>query len=1380
MKLLTNFILVYFTISSFVKAEDGYQFSKLDISKGLSNNQINCILKDTKGFMWFGTMSGLNRYDGSVFKVFKHNINDSNGINDNFVFRLIEDNDRKIWVATRNNFNIYDPVTESFSVKLPSYLKELPFGIYDISNIFKDLSGNLWIMNNNTGPYCYLISQKKLIHLSQNPKEPGSLSFNSVSAIVQDSQGDYWFINRSGVIEKIDHRSFKVVQTNNEIKNFYKNEIQDYNIFIDSEDDLWICGYNLPLGVFWYNTRSHKMNFLNKDSGICKLNTNITRSFIQDNNGLIWIGTDHGGINVFDKHKYTIKYILENNDNEKGLSQNSITSIYKDNSGIIWIGTFKKGINYYHENLLRFKLIKHQVENPNSLQFDDVDCFAEDKKGNLWIGTNGVGLIYYDRQTNKFIQYKHIPGNPNSLSNDIIVKLYFDSHQVLWIGTYFGGLNTFDGQAFHNYKHNPNDFTSITDDRIWEIKENSRGEFWIGTLGGGLDLFDKKGNGKEIFYHYRAEDANSVNSNFIISMTNDLTGNIWFGTSSGVNVLDLKSNRFTYLVHSNQNSNSLSCDNVICTLTDSRGLIWIGTRDGLNLFNSNKKIIKIFNSNDGLPDNTIVSILEDNIGSIWIGTHNGICNIILAKDRKTEGYLFTYKNYNQTDGLQGKEFNERAAFKTSRGELIFGGANGFNIFIPEKFAINSETPKVVFTSFQVFNKEQPVGKKVNGRIILDESINVTNTLTLKSSENVFSIGFAALNYLHSEKNQYLYKLEGFNKDWLSSNDEQHRVTYTNLDPGKYIFNVKASNDDGVWNNSGAKITIIILPPFWKTYWALAIYMLILIAALVIARRLTLSRANLKFQLEHERHEVQRIHDLDMLKIKFFTNISHEFRTPLSLIMAPIEKLIKNTEEEDKKLQFKIIQRNAKRLLNLVNQLLDFRRMEEKEFKLNPIYADIVAFIKEVVQSFSDISEKKNINLSFNSQLEVCLLQFDQDKLEKILFNLLSNAFKFTHAGGSISVEINLAPPVENFKSEEVEILIKDTGIGIPEDKQDKIFEQFFQNEVPGNMINQGSGIGLSITKEFVKLHHGNIKVESKPGEGSCFTVSLPISTHHDFNIRQNEKEDIHLAMSNFTDEENTKLHGKPMILLVEDNEDLRFYLKDNLRKQYNIIEAANGKDALKLSFSYLPDIIISDIMMPEMNGLELCSQLKNDKRTSHIPIIILTAKTDDEYKIEGFNVGADEYISKPFSFEILESRLTNLIAQRETIRKNFQKHIEINPKQIKVESIDEKLIQKAVEFVEKNLSNAEYSVEDLSNELGMSRVNLYKKLISLTGKSPIEFIRIIRLKMATQLLESNSMSVSEVAFKVGFNNPKYFSKYFKEEFGVLPSQYSTSKNQPNY
>jgi signal transduction histidine kinase/DNA-binding response OmpR family regulator len=560
---------------------------------------------------------------------------------------------------------------------------------------------------------------------------------------------------------------------------------------------------------------------------------------------------------------------------------------------------------------------------------------------------------------------------------------------------------------------------------------------------------------------------------------------------------------------------------------------------------------------------------------------------------------------------------------------------------------------------------------------------------------------------------------------------------------------------------------VIDPPFWRTPLAFILYALVVIAALLLARRITLERAHMRFEVKQQRREAERALALDRMKTKFFTNVSHEFRTPLSLIISPLDRIIKNITDPEQKKHLHLVQRNAKRLLNLVNQLLDFRRMEVQEFKLYPVAGDIVRFIKEISYSFSDISEKKSIIFEFHSNVDALEIYFDKDKVEKIMFNLLSNAYKYTYDNGRVWV--HLVYSGDESSEHSICIEVGDTGIGIPEDKHEMIFERFFQSELPESMVNQGSGIGLAITKEFVKIHNGTISVCSEPEKGTIFTVRLPARkineelhlTHPDQTLA-----DIQLS----SDDEESK-GKKKRILIVEDNEDFRFYLKDNLKLQYHVLEAANGREGLEKAKSMDPDLIVSDIMMPVMNGIELAQKIKADTLTAHIPIILLTAVGNQETQLESYHAGISDYITKPFTFEILASRIKNLLDQQRLLKKKFQKAVDINPAEVTITPLDEQFMKQAMAVVEKNMSNASFSVEEFSRDMHMSRVALYKKILSLTGRSPLEFIRTMRLKRAAQLLKKSGMTVSEIAYEVGFNNPKTFSRYFKEEFRVLPSQY---------
>ena len=1413
---------------------DKYRFSRLDISKGLSHNEVNCIFKDEKGFMWLGTMSGLNRYDGYSFKVFKHDLRDSTSINDDLIIRILQGPGYKLWISTGKGFTIYDPLTEKFDRNPQRFLHSIHIDADSITDIQQDRQGNYWFIATGKGGGLYKYdtthqSTQYFLHKDGDTSTPHSNRLRSMAA---NTMGDWWIIYDDGLLEKMDGRTNKIVYRSAAVQKNFPHELSDYHLYVDAQNDCWLYTTGKPGGIVYFSPSSGNCTPIRKETGTHGLNNNLVTGIIQDDKGLIWIATDHGGINLLDKKDFSIRYLLAREDDDKSLNQNSIVMLYKDNTGIVWVGTFKKGASYYHEDILKFPLYRHQPSNPNSLPYDDVNRFVEDEKGNLWIGTNGGGLIYFNRTTGKYTVYTHHPADPGSLSNDVIVSLCLDHEQRLWIGTYYGGLDYFDGKTFRHYRHNDSDSNSIGDDRIWEIKEDSRGRLWIGTLAAGLDLFDRK---KNVFIHYRPNApvpsngtaiSSSVRSAYISELMEDKEGDLWVGTAMGIDVLEAATGTFRHYSNQDNNPASLSNNNVISILEDSRGLIWVGTREGLDLFDKQRRSFTTFRTGEGLPDNTILTILEDNSHNLWLSTPNGLSNMIVSKDSAGGGhspadpqnhagpYSWRFKNYDESHGLQGREFNENAALKTREGELIFGGANGFNIVDLQRLRTGTCHSEIILTDLQVFNKSIGIGEKLNGHIILPRSITESREITLRYNENVFSIGFAVLDFLNAEKVKYAYILEGFNKDWLISDDKTRKAVYTNLDPGNYTFKVRTANDDGTWNSEVLELGIKILPPFWKTPLAYIAYVLLFAGILIFARRMILQRAHRRFALEQERKEAQRLHDLDMMKIRFFTNVSHEFRTPLSMILTPLDKIIKNTDNPGQKAQFHLIHRNARRLLNMVNQLLDFRKLEVQELKLNAGKGDIVKYIKELSFSFADIAGKKNIDFTFTTTVPVLYTSFDQDKLERIIFNLLSNAFKFTHEHGRVSVAVDWQPPASVLTPfpaapappapagpRLLQLTVKDTGIGIEKEKQEKIFERFFQNDIPGSMVNQGSGIGLAITKEFVKLHNGAIRVESEPGQGSCFIVLLPLTDLGPVpapdpfpvtNPDSDENSDFHIPGDPSAASEPVIAAGLPVpivkkdahpsasaakkltVLLVEDNEDFRFYLKDNLKEFFIIVEASDGKEGWQKTLATHPHLVVSDISMPEMNGIDLCRKIRNDHRTSFIPVILLTALMGEEQQLKGLETGASDYMTKPFNFEILLSKIRNLLTQQETARKTYQKQVEASPARVGVESPDEKFIRQALDLVEKNIANTGFSVEEMSRELFLSRVALYKKVFRLTGKTPIEFIRSIRLKRAAQLLEKSQFTVAEIAYEVGFNNPKYFSRYFKAEFGVLPSAYQRS------
>lgn len=1368
-------------MAGFLHAQNNqFQFSHLDISNGLSHNDVTCIIKDSKGFMWFGTISGLNRYDGYKFKVFRHSAGDTTALDDDYIVSISEGPDNKLWVETRNGFNIYDPETETFDHKVGAYLKSISIPLFGrtITSIKKDNAGNFWFLHVTSGIYRYNPATRQTTHLTHDTNNPYSIDFDVVSDITQDSKGNFWLTYRDGFLERMDPKTLRINYRSRIFNQLPVGLNSSYKIFIDKQDDLWAFVPSYSAGVYYVNLATGVSRHIDKGNDQRHLNTDVVSSVIQDDKNRIWIATDHGGINILNKQDFGIEYLLNREDDSKTVGQNSITLLYKDNTGIIWAGTYKKGVGYYHESIIKFPLYTHHLSDPlsdpKSLSFSDINTFAEDKSGNIWIGTNGGGLVYFDRKKRTFKNYLHDAGNKNSLTNNVVVYIYLDHEQKLWIGTYFGGLDCFDGKNFSHFKHNDKIAGSISEDRVCAIAEDKDHNILVGTLAAGFNVLNRKTG---LFSHYLYNSReNAIHSNYISKFLIDSHDNLWVVTSYGVDVLMKKTQQFLHYIHDDKNQNSLVNNNTNNILEDSYGLIWISTREGLSVFNDKTGTFINLTKTSGLPDNTVIDMQEYDKHNVWVSTPNGLSDIVI--DRSGSEPKFNFINYNETEGLQGREFTENSSYKTREGELIFGGGNGFNIFKPANIHTNTNIPNLVFTDLQVFNQSLAVGEKLAGRVILSKSITSLHSLDLKYNENVFSIEFAALNYFNPGKVKYQYMMQGFDKGWINADNKIRKATYTNLDAGSYTFKVRATSN-GQWNNNELTLTINILPPFWKTTWAYILYGLSLLGFLLYLRNRGIKKLRAQFSIEKEREEAQRMHELDLMKIKFFTNVSHEFRTPLSLIMAPVDKILKQIAEPDIQRQLLLVNRNAKRLLNLVNQLLDFRKMEYQELKLHEKTGDIVSFIKELSYAFTDIADQKNISFVFDSELETLVTRFDHDKIERILFNLLSNAYKFTPEGGQVSVLLNM---IGKNGAAKLEIRVIDTGIGIAEDKQEKIFEPFFQNDIPGSMLNQGSGIGLSITREFVKLHHGEILVESHSNEGSCFTVLLPLRQQADKDIFIDKPLTINHSFEFAADEQfakngspkDTRDGKKATVLLVEDNDDFRFYIKDNLKTAFNVIEAENGKKGWQKALAQHPNLVVSDISMPEMNGIDLCRKIKGDKRTSHIPVILLTALIGEEQQLKGLETGATDYMTKPFNFEILQSKIRNILNQQESMRKTYQKQVEVNPTEMQVDSPDELFIKKVLLLIDNNISNPNFSVEELSSEVFVSRYTLYKRILAMTGKTPNELVRSMRLKRAAQLLETGHLTISQICHKVGFKSQKYFVKTFKQEYNTIPSKYLES------
>ncbi len=983
------------------------------------------------------------------------------------------------------------------------------------------------------------------------------------------------------------------------------------------------------------------------------------------------------------------------------------------------------------------------------------------------------------------------------------MSLLLDHEGKLWIGTYFGGLDCFDGKTFTHFRHRDDDPGSLADDRVMCLCEDAERQLWVGTLAAGMDRLDRR---RKVFYHYRSGLPESLHNDYVSSIITDAHDNLWIAMGYGIDMLDKRTGIFN---HFGVQYSQLSSDNVTWLFMDSQQRLWAATREGLDVLNPDGKTFQSFTTEDGLPDNTIRSILEDKENRLWVSTPNGLSKITVFPSKDRSSLHIRCHNFREQDGLQAREFNERAGLATRDGYFLFGGPNGFNIFRPEEISPERKAPPIVLTGLEVFDKTVHVGDTTGGHVILQKALTETRSVTLHHRDNVFSIEFAALGYIPNTNNKYVYTLEGFSPGWLMADNKSRKATYTNLDAGEYTFRVRATDEDGQWYGHQASLRIIILPPWWKTYWAYAIYLVLLAFSLWLARRMIVQRARMRFALEHERRETRRMHEMDLMKIRFFTNMSHELRTPLSLILAPVDKLLSRPSSSDPRQQYEMIRRNARRLLHLVNQLLDFRKMEVNELKLHLREGDVMKFVKDISLSFVDLAEKKNITFDYQETKKSLITRFDHDKLERILFNLLSNAFKFTPEHGAVTVAVDidkrrtdtplsadtrlspdarLSPNAPAHADTLLRIRIIDTGIGIEPNKQARIFERFFQNETPDTILNQGSGIGLSITQEFVKMHNGVLSVESEVNKGSCFTVVLPFresslatAPQHPVPATATQPSATQpllpppIALPTRDSTAPAPPPGAPTLLIVEDNEDFRFYLKDNLRAYYKIVEASDGIEGWKKLLSTHPDVVVSDISMPHMDGIELCRKMRHDERTRQIPVILLTAMTGERLELQGLQTGATDYITKPFNFEVLLSKIRNVVAYKEDVRKTYQRQVQASPSPVQITSTDNIFLQELLRYIEKEMGNPDLSVAELSTKFHASRTTFYKRLLLLTGKTPVEFVRHIRLQRAAELLVKSQLTVAEIAYTVGFNNPKYFTQYFKAEFGCIPSAYRTGK-----
>ena len=1370
---MNKIVFAFFVCLTMGLHAETYNFAHLDNTKGLSNNQIERVFKDSRGFMWIGTNFGLNRYDGYHVKVYKSIKNDNTSLIYNAVYRIQEDKNGNLWITGNPSYAIYDVFTEKFNRDILTYLA--PYGIHFTPVLVEiDSQKNFYFYKSNDGIYKYDFATRKLLHFKQS-KNINTLSEGVITAINPD-KGCFWVLYQSGLLERVNERTNTVDFRNRYVLDNAAGSSIPKKLYIDAQGCPWVFPGINDKGALYFNLPKGQWAFFGNDKREFRspndvfISSDFVRDVAQDNKGRMWLATDHGGVNVYDKKTNGLTVLRNDPLNPNSLSQNSAISLYYDNTGIMWVGTYKNGVSYYNPGMFKFEKSPLFFYTNPELENKDCNMLYEDRAGNLWIGTNGSGVLKWDKKTQHFNLYRYQKENPSSISSDIIISMLEDRKGSMWFGTYLGGLNNLIGERFIRYQPDIQNPNSLSNKSVYGLAEDRRQNLWIGTLGVGVDELDIT---RKNFRHHTISNEKGLNSNYVLSVYTKDSSLIYLSTSLGIDLLDTKTNSITPLFKNNKLQNKLTELITYYTVVDKRNQVWIATDNGINIYNPKDNTLNYINKSNGLSSDQVVSLVEDNNGNIWAGTRNGLACIYCTVNATTKKYEYNVVSFDENDGLISSIFNQNAIYKNKQGKIFIGCTKGYTAFDPQNIMFNTSVPQPRFTELTIGNDKISPDTRYKNRIILDNSITHKKKIVLHYDEKNFTINFSALSYIHPEKNRYRYKLKGFDDEWTVTANGVNSASYSNLNQGTYQLMVYASNNDNVWSLKPIVLEIVILPPFWFTWWAFAIYFILGVILLWYIVTFNLNKQMREFENEQHVREAKQLHEIDEMKFRFFTNISHEFRTPLTLIVSPVEKLLLEAKTEEEKSLLSIIQRNAYGLLELVNQLLDFRKLDVHKDTLNISVGDIVAFIKDICYSFTELANKKSINFSFSTAVSELRIEFDPEKMKKIVSNLLSNAFKFTPANGKIDVNMTLIQQLNDDK-QMLKITVSDTGIGIPAKDLERIFERFYRVENPENGHQTGTGVGLHIVSEYVKLHHGDIGVESKLGKGSMFTVMLPANQHlQEEIINQNLSNSIKQEEQTPEEEAVVQEHRKklPLMLIVDDNEDFRNFISALFTENYRILKAEDGEMAFKVILDKMPDLIICDVMMPKMDGFELCRMVKQDIRISHIPIILLTAKAGDENKYRGLEAGAEDYIAKPFNMEMLSLKVSRIIERQKKTREQFKHKVDITTTDVEITSLDEKFVKKAVALVEANISSSEFLVEDLCREMGMSRVYFYKKILSLTDKTPSEFIRFIRLKRAADLLEKSQLFVNEVAYQVGFNDPKYFRKYFKDEFGVSPNEY---------
>ena len=1376
------FILLGIFVSDLHAQGEVPKFNFVNIKEGISKVGVYSILQDDYGFIWIGTNgSGLYRYDGIDYKSYKHIINDSTSISSSQINCSYLDSRNRLWVGTEVGLNLYDREKDQFR-RVPVLSANDPNGpTIPISALEEDKEGNLLIGSFRLGLFKMNLDnfevEKFAIKESDmaDPLVVRSVQTDSNGQIfVGTNMGLYAVDGKTGVLQRLG------IWKQGQLEFI---EVSIRSMLIDDADNIWIGTLNDGLyKVKMANTEIGQPSVMESYS----FSTHPFFTLMALPDGTIMCGTENNGLFHINGNGEVLNHYLTNKKDEKSLLSNSIWTLYLDNDEKIWLGYYNKGVAVYDRLYDKFKDIESLYNNPRSLQISSVTSIAKNPSGKLWIAMDGGGIDILDLKNNDYTHINKANSSAYSgLGSDYIQTIFFDSKDNVWAGSWDGGIYFLKkgSNVFINY-NTGNTQGGLTSNTVMSFDEDRDGTIWIGTYHSGLHSYDPDTG---LFKHYNSQPFNDlgISGSSAYNVLVDFEDNLWLGTTQGLykitKLADQKFSVVSMIDRMSQESTNNSASNYILSLYEGTDQsLWIGTK-GAGLCNYLPKTDTFiwYNKFKGLEEENVCGIIESLDGNIWMSGHTGISKL----DVETK----EFSNYTIDDGLLANDFNINSVFRDDQGNIYFGSYEGINYFNPSEIITNRNKTSLYLSNFKLFNENVlPTQEDSPLRKVISE----TDSIVLKHDQSVFTIEYSGINFTRPEKNEYAYYLEGYEESW-NYVGKKRSATYTNLDPGSYTFKLKAANNDGVWNESPLTLGITVLSPWWKTNWALISYITLFVFGIYTLNRMTQSRIREKQLIHSEREKRLQEKDLDEKKFQFFTNISHEFRTPLTLIINPLKDILNdhsiNLAPRIKE-KHNVIYKNTDRLYRLVNELLDFRKLELNKIGVRAKEINLINLTREVVGHFKEEALDKNIHLGLDADSEDMTLWADESMMEKIIFNLLSNAFKATPEGGAINIELlskdelyNL-PLVDSQKpTEGLELIISDTGPGLKQEETERIFERFYQVENLNKAYYGGTGIGLEVVQSFVKLHKGKIEVKSEVGSGTSFRIILPKGPGHferneiftDFKEPDSQKERVNLVSSKIetipdVSPEETSINYT--LLIVEDNAELRSYLRNELKNQYRVLLAKNGKEGLEMAKSALPDIIITDVIMPEMDGFEFCQKIKGDMRTSHIPLLMLTAKARIDDRMQGIETGADAYMVKPFDLRLLRLRLSQLITSRQLIFNKYFSVISDVPMNRNTTSLDKDFIEKVMNYINKNIGDPDLSVEVLASNLNLSRSQFYRKIKALTNQTANEFLRNIRIERAKQIIEMGNTNISDVCYQVGFSSPSYFTKCFKAYFGILPTE----------